>query len=427
MAYALNQILKEFEKMQKVANETLSASPDALVGVDSLPGSEHDANVPSSAKKPDKEATQGLPAGSDSAAGAVSGGDAKILNETKLEIDQPLLNPEKKPLVSDDALSAKTASDNLKKIVEGLLDDIAKDSLGKQASATAAVSGDDAGKGKHKEASMKNKVELDSNVIAKLAASQAAFDAGRKAAEDAIKKCASDNSAAQIDPRKLIRDACIKEAQAQGLAPDEAAAAADNVMSAAGVGGGAQPEDVASMIPPDVTEEELGNAIVDLVQSGELDPESAKALVSEISGAGEEQAAASEDEVANIIAEGIESGEITPEDAQAIAAAIDGGAAPEDVAAEEQGAADAANAIQDAQDEAAGAAAAEEAIKQASAAASTPGKRILSKVAESLAQKQASADKTEEDKYIEGFCKKASEMGVEPKALAKYILAGQGK
>ena len=100
MAVVMKQFIDKFKAMEKVANETLAANPEALAGVDSMPGSEHDAKVPAEAKKPDPEVAQGQPAGATSAEGAVNGGDAKPLNEGKLEMDQPLENPEKKPLIT---------------------------------------------------------------------------------------------------------------------------------------------------------------------------------------------------------------------------------------------------------------------------------------------------------------------------------------
>ena len=124
MGVVMKQFIDRFKAMEKIANETLAANPEALVGVESLPGSEHDAKVPEEAKKPDAEVTQGQPSGATSTSGAVAGGDAKPLNEGKLEMDQPLLNAEKKPLVTDDALTAKVASEHLTSLVKDLLADI---------------------------------------------------------------------------------------------------------------------------------------------------------------------------------------------------------------------------------------------------------------------------------------------------------------
>ena len=54
MAIIMKQFIDQFKAMEKVANETLAANPAALVGIDSLPGSEHDEKVPEEAKKPDE-------------------------------------------------------------------------------------------------------------------------------------------------------------------------------------------------------------------------------------------------------------------------------------------------------------------------------------------------------------------------------------
>lgn len=484
MGVAMKQFIDRFKAMEKIANETLAENPEALVGVDSLPGSEHDAKVPEEAKKPNEEVAQGQPAGAASTAGAVNGGDAKPLNEGKLEVDEPLLNPEQKPLITDDALTAKTANAHLASLVSDLLADI-KGGVQKRASAAEPEKKPMTQTKEEKVASGRNEIRLDDDTISKIAAAQAVFAAGRKAAENAVKQA----QAPDLSPnaaRKLIKAACVKAAQEQGLDPAAAAAAADNAMATAGMapeeaaaadagaaeaaaadaGADAAAADAAAGadvgIPEDVSEEELATAIVDLVSSGELDPESAKALVEEI--AGDEAAAGpTEDEAAEIIAQGLESGEITPEQAQEIAAAIEGegaagagdaGAAAADAGAEAEGAAAAEQAIQDAQDEAQGAAAAEEAIKSAAAAvrrnaitkvanavvsnrikkqasaAPRPGQRILSKVAgvlEAHKAAQQSQASGKEGRFIAGFKKKAEEMGYDPKALARYVCDSQAK
>jgi len=503
MAIKLNQFIDRFKAMEKVANETLAANPEALVGVNSLPGSEHDEKVPAEAKKPDAEVAQGQPADAASTAGAVNGGDAKPLNEGKLEMDEALTNPEKKPMISDNALTAKTANAHLTSLVKDLLADI-KGGVQKEAqcgggaggaakkteSAPAAKPADKKEEPKKEEKKAENnQLVLDNDTLSKIAAATVAFMQGRAAAENIVKKASAETDADSA--RKLIKAACVKAAQEQGLDPAAAEAAAENAMAAAGVApaeaaaadagaaeaaaGNAAADagaaEAAAQIPEDVTEEELATAIVDLVSSGELDPDTAKALVEEI--AGDDGAAApTEDQAAEIIAQGLESGEITPEQAQEIAAAIEGGAAEDAGAAAEagaaaadagaadaeaQGAADAAAAIQDAQDEAQGAADAEAAMKTAAAqirantlqkvashivakrnekqAAAKPeaGSKILSKVASILKTKadKAKAEKQASDsheaKYIAGFRKKAEEMGVDPSALAKYALANQAK
>lgn len=507
MGVVMKQFIDRFKAMEKIANETLAENPEALVGVSTMPGSEHDQKVPQEAKKPDPEVAQGQPAGAESAAGAVNGGDAKPLNEGKLEMDQPLENPEQKPLISDDALTAKTANDHLVSLVGDLLADIKSNqkqaSCGGEGATHAAApakgaapakkepakSPDGKPNGEEKKAEKSTqKITLDDETISKLAAAQATFMLGRAAAEKVLQKSAGNNG--EFTPeaaRALIKESCIKVAQEQGMDPAAAAAAADNAMAIAGMppaeaaaaGDAAGAETAAAdagaaaneaaadagaaeaALPEDVTEEELATAIVDLVQSGDLDVDTAKAIVEEIAG-DDGSAGPTEDQAAEIIAQGLESGEITPEQAQQIAAEVEGGGASADAGAAgaaddgadagAAGAADAAAAVQDAKDEAAGEKLAEDTIKMAAAkarsdalakvanaivakreekrAAATPGFRVMSKVAGILkakkeAQEQANA-KTQkqasaEDRYIAGFVKKAQELGVDPKALAKYI------
>lgn len=503
MGIPLKQFIDQFKAMEKAANETLAANPAALAGVDALPGSEHDQKVPADAKKPDEEVAQGQPAGADSTEGAVAGGDAKPCNEGKLEMDEPLLNPEKKPLVTDDALTAKTASEHLMSIVGDLVRDLRAAPAQKQASCSGECAGKacagkacdgkacdgakcdasakeekkDEQKGEEKKA---QKIELDDEILSKIAAASIAFQRGREAAEKAVaEKKASAQAPAKAsdhvaDARAIIKAACVKAAQEQGLDQAAAEAAADNAMATAGVAPAPEAESAAPAaeaadaagIPEDVTEEELATAIVDLVQSGELDPGTAKAIVEEI--AGDDAAQPSADQAAAIIAQGLESGEITPEQAQQIAAAVEGAAAApaaEAAAADADaaaGAADAEAAVQDAKDEAAGAADAEQAFKQAAAqfraetlskiasavaakraekqaaakadAKDAPGMRVMAKVAGLLesrkAEKKAAEAKPADDaeaRYIAGFRKKAEELGVDPSALARYVVANQSK
>lgn len=386
MGIMLKQYLDRFAAMEKKANETLSAEPEALVGVNSLPGSEHDQSVPAEAKKPDAEVQQGQPAGATTAEGAVNGGDAKPLNEGKLEVDQPLDNPEQKPMITDDALTAKEASAHLASIVGDLLKDIGTATPSQKqagcggegathAATPAAPKKDDKkddGKGEEKKAS-KPKIELDDDTLSKIAAATAVFMAGREAAGKAIKQASEKKAGADVvaNARKLIKEACVKAAQDAGLDPAAAEAAADNAMAAAGVA----PEEVAAA--------------------------DAGAAAAEAQGAADAEAAAQE------------------------------------AADEAQGAATAEAAIKDA-----AAHIRNETLKKVAnhivakrnekQAAAKPGARVIQKVASILQAKKeaydAQAKKAEqtkqasaEERYIAGFKKKAEEMGVDPAALAKYI------
>ena len=506
----MKDLLDRFASMQKAAEETLAAQPGALVGVNDLPGSEHDAKVPAEAKKPNPEVTQGQPAGATTAEGAVNGGDAKPLNDGKLEVDQALENPVKKPEITDDALTAKEASAHLGKLVGELLSDISagKAQAQKQAAAAPAQGDGEARPAEQKEGEKTAtaqteapKIELNDEMLSKLAAAVATFNAGRKAAENAIQKAAaakqSEKSAGQVEKTaaekrmaaiRIVKKACVKAAQEAGLDPAAADAAAAAAMADAGVSaedaaaaqvdadtaaadaGAAGAGDV--QIPDDVTEEEVAKAILDCVQSGELDVDTAKAVVDELAG---DAGGITEDQAAEAIADGLQSGEITPEQAQELIATIEGGAGDAGAAggeaaaagAEAAGAADAAQAAQDAADEAKGAADAEAAVKQAAAAlranaiqkvasavsanreqikqpaAQPKASPLTEKVASILNARKSALDtqvaqaaqaakapaektaseKTEEQKYLEGFCKKAAELGVDPQKLAQYMLA----
>ena len=231
MGVVMKQFIDRFKAMEKIANETLAANPEALVGVESLPGSEHDAKVPEEAKKPDAEVTQGQPSGATSTSGAVAGGDAKPLNEGKLEMDQALTNPEKKPLVTDDALTAKVANEHLTSLVKDLLKDIGTQKAASCASAAkpaeqkkedGKAEGAKAGTAPaaQKKAEPSNKITLDDETISKIAAAQATFMLGREAAEKIMKQATAKKEAGALSAeaaRKLVKAACIKAAQEQGL------------------------------------------------------------------------------------------------------------------------------------------------------------------------------------------------------------------
>jgi len=491
MGVPLKKMMDRFAALEKAALEKIAEDPTGtensaeLTGV---PGAEKDKAVPEAAKKPDEEVAQGQPAGAASTEGAVVGGDAKPLNEGKLEFDQPVLNPDEKAMETSDALTAKTAS---------LVSDILKDLNSKQAEscgakATAAKPADAKKEVKQeakKEAGAKNKIEIGADMISKLAAAVSAYNKGKEAAmqvssgvnkqaaaQDAaderrgmldaikyfagLKKQASvaandaeDERRGMVDCLKTIKQACYKIAQDAGLPPEAAEAVAQQAMEQ-GLGGaeapaagvntdvsaevpaateGAAPaaegdagaiDQIANALPDDVTEEELGEAIVDLIQSGEIPPEAAKEIVDAIADNGEGaagEAAPTEDDVANIIAEGINSGEITPEDAESIVNELTGGAPADEANAAEDAAMSDADAAA-----AQGAADVDEAVKAASAEMAAindnPRSRLMNKVAGIVAYKRHV-----QGKYEEGFKKRAEELGVNPQKLAQYILAKQAQ
>ena len=499
MGVPLKKMMDRFAALEKAALEKIAEDPTGtensaeLTGV---PGAEKDKAVPEAAKKPDEEVAQGQPAGAASTEGAVVGGDAKPLNEGKLEFDQPVLNPDEKAMETSDALTAKTAS---------LVSDILKDLNAKQAEScgskvTAAKPADakkevkqavkqEAKQEAKKEAGAKSKIDIDVDMISKLAAAVSMYNKGKEAAmqvssgvnkqaaaQDAaderrgmldaikyfagLKKQASvaandaeDEHRGMVDCLKTIKQACYKIAQDAGLPPEAAEAVAQQAMEQ-GLGGAGAPSDgvtpdvsadvpaategaapaaegdagavdqITNALPDDVTEEELGEAIVDLIQSGEIPPEAAKEIVDAIAGngagvAGED--APTEDDVANIIAEGINSGEITPEDAESIVNELTGGAPADEANAAENVAMSDADAAA-----AQGAADVDEAVKAASAEMEAinndPRSRLMNKVAGIVAYKRHV-----QGKYEEGFKKRAEELGVNPQKLAQYILAKQAQ
>ena len=67
--------------------------------------------------------------------------------------------------------------------------------------------------------------------------------------------------------------------------------------------------------------------------------------------------------------------------------------------------------------------------KRAAAQAPAPGSKVMAKVASILQAKVAEKKAADEfeTKYIEGFRKKAEEMGVAPSLLAKYVVERQSQ
>lgn len=473
MGVPLKQMMDRFEAIEKIAHAKIAEDPTGtensaeLTGV---PGSEKDIKVPVEAKKPDEEVAEGQPAGAASTEGAVNGGDAKPCNEGKLEFDETLLNPDKKPMETADALTAKTAS-----LIQDLLNDIgsvksAAECGGGCAPAAASAPKKDDKKVDKKDEKKQNvakdttksagnkdgKIVFDNDMISKLAAAVSVYNKGKNAAEkiaaakqdaederrgmrDAIEYFggaekvaaaidAADERRGMVDCLKAVKQACVKIAQDAGLPPEVADAVSDQAMEqglsediggAAEAGGAGEAEQIAESLPDDVTEEELGEAIVDLIQSGELPPEAAKEIVDAIaSGDGADAGATAEDDVASIIADGVASGKITPEDAEAIAAELTGEAGA-DAGAAEAAAETAAEEDADAMNAAQGAADAEAAVKAASAEINkSPKMRLLNKVAGVLMQKRQA-----QQKYEEGFRKRAEQLGADPQKLARYILA----
>lgn len=450
MGTVLNQLIGQFETMEKKALAKIAEDPmgnENSAELTGVPGAEHDVNVPADAKKPDPEVAQGQPADAASTEGAVSGGDAKPLEEGKMTVEEPALNPEQKPMVTDEAY-AKEASEKVASLVNDLLSSISAPAEKKaEAKKPAEKPAEKSAKAK------KPEIVLDDATISKLAAAISVYKKGHEAAEKvAAAGAAADEAKGKEDALRAIHNVCVKLAQDQGLSPEEAEAAANAVTAdAAGptadaaadaatadAAAAAAPEAASgaeAALPEDVTPEELGEAIVELVQEGQLDVDTAKAIVDELAGAGAGGEDISDDQAAQIVAEGLESGEITPEQAEAIAAELDGGAGGADeAAAEAAGAADADAAMAEAADEAQGAADADVALKTAAAYKEKTDKiaksPFLSKVAEKLntihAEKKASASDVASDKYAEGFRKRAEARGVNPQLLAKYALNNMG-
>lgn len=472
----ISQLLERFQSMEKEAQAKMAEGNENSAELTGVPGSEHDQKVPASAKKDNKEVAQGQPAGAGSISGAVVGGDAKPLNEGKMEIDQAVLTPTKKPTESSDA-NAKTASASVATLTNELLAEVVS-RLNKTASdscaggtcapapvpapvpAPAAKKDDKKDEGKKDEGkkdekpkseakpsdatkTAANPIVFDESLINKIAAAVVAYQQGQTVAAETVKAAAAQDAIDYQKGAAAAQNLIMKIAQDAGaIAPDASAAPATdpaNAVQAGTDGSGSQDTE----LPPDTTKEELGQALVDLVSDGSIPPEAAEQLVSQIAGGSDDAGATGSDDqeqAASIVADALQSGEISPDQAEQIASAISGenGSPAPDATSEDgagdAGAADAEQAAQDARDEAQGAADADQAMK--AAAAEYPGKQasscspkakaFLDKVAGCLIQKQAAAADPVAQ-YQAGFIKKAQELGLNPGLLAQYALRNQGK
>jgi len=356
MADTIKDWMDEVKAYVKEAGERESEN---ITGqdVDSLPGAEHDKDIPSGAKTPtdalkddtiDNMKNRNLN-------GAEPGSDVPVVDEG-YTAEESVLTPDKKPLDTADA-NAKEAS-ALDSLGNSLVDMILK----KKAAAPAKAQEEkqpvqkQAVQKQAAPAAQPEKITVDMGMLAKIAAITLADEEGQFAVQQALTKRAGAEFAKEViellekqaaeeqaqyefekgaqDAESMIGD--LQEAQgaqdAEAALGDaaEAQGAADAEAALAGgeggdVGGGElSPEEAASALD-EFSADEIVEAVQDLASEGTIDQETAAAITQAVSEGAQDEGAPddiSEDDVAEAITEAIESGELSEEDAQALVQAI---------------------------------------------------------------------------------------------------------
>ena len=404
MTTNVKMILDEVNARIKLAEAKTAEDPSNF---DSFPGAESEKPVPAEAKKPDPEVKDEGPASRTEVAGAEPGSDAKVLNNHLYEADEPVLNPNKQPLDSDDAF-ADTTNNEVSKTAADILN-IIKNNIKEKRAENATMS-------------------LNGNILNKIASVQAARQQGAADALALIKMAQEQAAQEEVEDAaqsEAAGAAAADEALADAAAEEQGAADADAAVADAAAA------DEAAEAPEGVTPDEVVQAVSDLVEEGQISEEEGAEVINNIvagvageAEGAEDEAPVDEEELAQGIADAIENGDLTEEEAQQLVTELVSAGAdeelPEDLAdaqeaaPEEQGAADAEAAIADAAE---GAASEEQGAADADAA--------VAAAAQEAAANDATEEKTAEaiSRYQTGFLQKCAEYGVDPSATAAYLQA----
>ena len=290
----------------------------AMNGIADMPGSEHDSKVPSEYEKPDPEVDDGSQGPEGAFSNIEGAGKEDITQKHVLEVDQPAETPDKEPLVTDEAdADPKTASvklannllarikelrtsstkraDNQKleiKLDAKTLDKLAKDQ--QPAAKKEEKKAEPAKEEKKAEAAKPDAKEIAKQLVSKVAAekkasakaeelkgAEAAFNdflkaAYEKGARDTLEKLAQ---LAGADPAV----AAALPAEQQGIDPAAAQDAA--AAMAATPGADAQIEVPEELKGDEVSAEDVVEALGAAVESGEIDADTAQAVLSELAAA----------------------------------------------------------------------------------------------------------------------------------------------
>ena len=359
-----DEICDQLDKQLKVAEEQQSQNITGQAP-ESIPGSENDKPAPAEAQKPDenvKDETAGGEA-TRTVEGAKPGNDDKPLEPQLLEANEPALTPDKKPLDSADA-NAKEASAN--SIVAFVLEKTQKKAeapkpaepapapAAKKAEECAKCEGEcEPKKGEEpkkeedkkdgeKSASTPDRLELDTGILAKIAAHMLADEEGAQMVEYVLSKKAgaefAKNTMGALRKEAEFYDAqreeFVKGAQAAEDQLQEAAGAQDvdalidDAAAQAGEGAPAEGEDLLGAGEGEgddapFTPEEVNAELESLVQEGVITPEQVQQFLEEADA--DPMNGMSEEDIAEGIDALIEDGDLSPEAADTLTARLEGG------------------------------------------------------------------------------------------------------
>lgn len=359
---AIAEVLRELDGINKLAEEQESQN---IVGQDpgSMPGSENDKPAPSEATNPDKEVADKDVGGEKnrSIADAKPGSDAPVTQSGLYEADEPVLTPDKKPVDSED-YKAKTASDLANNMVSKILN--AKKAAAQPAKAAQPAQAAQPAAPAKQAAAGKDTIQLDMEVMAKIASIALADEEGQIAIEKCLhKRAGADFTAelfgvlekraaekqAQLDFEKGAQDA---EAMLGDLEEAQGAADAEEALAGAAAEGGDEgaPEDAGlddaglegggDEEVPDLSQfsaDQLAEAAQELAADGTITQDDADAIIEAVSESAAEEGGEddlSEEEMADAFDQAMANGQLTEEDAQAIIQQLsdegaDGGAVEE--------------------------------------------------------------------------------------------------
>ena len=353
--HTLAQLYGELKSRTKTAADITS---EDIVGQDpgSMPGSENDKKAPEEMKTPDPEVKDETVGGAEnySAEGASPGSDNPKLEPQLLEADEPVLEPDKKPLDSTD-VDAKTAAAG-NNLVDFILKSQERELAAKkaeskkqaapekQAAPAKAAPEKQAAPAKaapEKQAAPADDIVLTNSVMAKIAAVVLSRQEGRELVQRFLAEAAGEDFAKQaMDTMGLVGrqanelsefEKGAQDAEAMLGDMEEAQGAADAEQALADAGAAEEAQGAAGE-DDGFTEEEVLEAIQEMVDSGEISEDQAMELLQGTdvpeAGAGDEEV--SEDDIAEAIVEGIQSGEIPPEVAQELVAELSGETSPEE-------------------------------------------------------------------------------------------------
>lgn len=321
--------LDTFAKSAEAESENITGEP-----VSSMPGAENDKPAPTGATEADPKVKDDTIDNMKSRTtdGATPDGDIPASNTNKYEADEPVLTADKKPELSTD-VNAKTAASKANGIVDFILSK-------KAAKPAPAAKPEPAQKPApaQKQAAPENSITLDMGLLAKIAAITLADEEGQWAVQQALTKRAGaefakemldtlEKRAAEAQAQEdFIKGAQDAEAMIGDMQEAQGAQDAEQAIGDMQEAQGAEDAEQALVDELDqYSPEEIADAVQQLANEGNIPPEAAQQVISEIDSSAQAEEPSdeiSEEDLAEVITQAVEAGKLTPEDAQALAASI---------------------------------------------------------------------------------------------------------